>query len=244
MISDYANQRNYFIFDGVPSLDFKLFVNGNKTFSGASADLTFNTIPGKTGDILRFDNRYANTEISYTSWIAEDMRMNLRALRSFLLSRTSYRMLEDTYHPDEFRLAVFSGGLDVDVSFENTFAEFDIVFNCKPQRFLKSGELEKVVTSATDQIYNPTYFPSKPLIRIFGNGTLTIGNRQIEVSNNANNFVDIDCDIMDAYTGYTNRNADIQTSDNEIFTIEPGMAGIEKTSGISSVIIKPRWFEM
>ena len=244
MIADYADHRNYFIFDGVPSTDFNLFCNGNKTFSGASADLTFEAIPGRTGDSLRFDNRYSNIEISYSSWIAEDMRVNLRSLRSFLLSRNSYRMLEDTYHPDEFRLAVFTGGLDVDVSFENTFAEFDIVFNCKPQRFLKVGELEKIVSEASDTIINPTYFESKPLIRIFGNGTLTIDNRSITVSNNENNYVDIDCDIMDAYTGYVNRNADIVTSDNEIFTIPPGIVGITKTSGITSAAIKPRWFEM
>ena len=239
-----SDLRNYFIFDGVPSTDFNLFINGNKTFSGATADLTLEPIPGRSGDMVRFNNRYNNVEVSYSSWIAEDMRIHLRSLRSFLLSRNGYRMLEDTYHPDEFRLAVFSGGLDVDASFENTFASFDIVFSCKPQRFLKSGEEQLTFVDSETTIYNPTYFDSKPMIRVYGNGTLTVGSKTLTVSNNENTYLDLDCEIMDAYTGYTNRNADIATSDNDFFTIPPGRINIEKTSGISLVTIKPRWFEM
>lgn len=239
-----ALRRNYFIFDGVPSLDFNLFINGNKTFGGAAADLKMQSIPGRSGDLIRFNDRYSNIEISYSSWIAENMRENLRALRSFLLSRTSYRMLEDTYHPDEFRLAVFTGGLDADVSFENTFASFDLVFSCKPQRYLKSGETVVELTSNSMVINNPTFFDSRPLLRIYGNGTLTIGEKQLIVSNNSGNYLDLDCEIMDAYTGYTNRNADIITTNNDFFTIPSGKILITKTSGISKVAIKPRWFEM
>ena len=240
-MSELRDFRNFFIFDGISSTDFELFINGNKTFDAPSADISSVTVPGKSGDLLRFNDRYENVTVSYDSFIMDNMRMNLRNLRSFLLSRTSYCRLEDTYHPDEFRMACYSGGLSAAVDFENTLGQFTLNFNCKPQRYLKSGE-SVIVGTGTVTVNNPSYFPSKPLIRIYGNGTLTIGNAQITVSNNANTYVDIDCELMDAYTGSLNRNADIVTNVNGYITIGPGRGTVSKTSGISRFEVTPRWF--
>lgn len=240
-MSNYSDSRNYFIFDGVPSTDFDLYTNGKGTFDAPAADLEHKTVPGKSGDLLRFNNRYENAEINYESWIADNMRVNLRGLRSFLLSRTTYCRLEDTYHPDEYRMACYSGGLSADVSFWNTLGRFTLTFTAKPQRYLKTGEV-KIVGTGTVPIFNPSYFPSKPLIRIYGNGTLTIGNAQITVSNNANTYIDIDCELMDAHTGAVNRNADVVTNVSGYVTIGPGRGEISKTSGISSFEVTPRWY--
>lgn len=233
--------RNYFIFDGVPSTDFQLYTNGKGTYDAPAADIEHVTVPGKSGDLLRFNNRYENAEINYESWIADDLNVNLRALRSFLLSRTSYCRLEDTYHPDEYRMACYTGGLTANVSFWNTLGQFTLTFTAKPQRYLKSGEQKLTSTSSLD-LYNPSYFPSKPLIRIYGNGTLTVGNGTITVSNNASTYVDIDCELMDAHTGSVNRNADIVTNTSGYITLGPGHGTVTKTSGISSFEITPRWY--
>lgn len=240
-MNEQKYSRNYFIFDGVPSTDFELYTNGKGTYGAPAADLERITVPGKSGDLIRFKNRFENIEVTYNSWIADNMSVNMRDLRSFLLSRTSYCRLEDTYHPDEFRLACYSGGITPDVSFWNTLAQFDLAFNCKPQRYLKSGE-QKQVFSANATLFNPSYFASKPLIRIYGNGTLTVGTGTITVSNNSGTYVDIDCELMDAYTGAVNRNADVVTNTSGYITIGPGKSTISKTSDISSFEITPRWY--
>lgn len=242
-MNDLKSLRNYFVFDSVPSTDFDLYVSGRETFFGPEHNLQAVQIPGKSGDLLRFDNRYENVTVNYPGWIKDDMRINLRSLRSFLLSRTSYARLEDTYHPDEFRLAVYSGGLsEPEVGFGNELASFSISFSCKPQRFLKEGERVQKFTTPTALVVNPSYFPSKPKLRIYGNGTLTIGNKTIEVIHNANTYLDLDCEVMNAYTGSTNRNSDVTTSDNDYITLPPGNTIIAKSSGISSFEVTPRWF--
>lgn len=240
-MSELKDFRNYFIFDRIPSTDFELFINGNKTFDAPSADIEAIAVPGKSGDLLRFNNRYENVTVSYESWIMDDLDKNLRALRSFLLSRTSYCRLEDTYHPDEYRMACYSGGLTANVTHENSLGVFTLNFTCKPQRYLKSGEM-KIVGTDTVSVNNPSYFPSKPLIRIYGNGTLTVGNALITVKNNADDYVDIDCELMDAYTGARNRNSDIETNVTGYITMAPGKGTISKTSGISKFEITPRWY--
>lgn len=233
---------NYLTFDGVPSTTFKCYTNGNQTFLSSDADIESKQIPGKSGDLLRFNKRFNNVDVAYDCWIAEHMRENLRALRSFLLSRYSYVRLEDTYHPDEYRMAVYSGSVDPTVSFENTVAAFTLTFNCKPQRFLKSGEITSTSSNGRIDLFNPSYIESKPLIRIYGNGTLTVGNKEIVVSNNEGQYLDFDCELMDAYTGEVNRNSDIVTSDNDFVTLHSGSVSITSEGDITSFEVTPRWF--
>lgn len=241
-MTELRDLRNYFIFDGVPSTDFDVFCNGKDTFSAPSASIDRITVPGKSGDLLRFNNRYENIEVSYDSWIADDMRLNLRALRSYLLSKTTYCRLEDTYHPDEYRMAVYSGGLEATASFENQVANFTLKFNCKPQRYLKEGETPIILSGGSMSLTNPSYLPSTPNIRIRGNGTLVIGSFTITTKNNSGRYIDMDCELMDAHTGSTNRNSDVVTNTDGFITIPPGKTWVTKDSTITSVEIIPRWY--
>ena len=73
-------------------------------------------------------------------------------------------------------------------------------FDCKPQRFLVSGE-NPVVFTGNGTITNPTDFESSPLIRVTGNGTIAIGENgeyRFIVSNNIGTIW-IDSEIMEAY---------------------------------------------
>lgn len=132
--------RNYFTLNGVDSRDFGVYINGQGTYSAPEKDYTFYQIPGRSGDIIGSENRLMNIEITYHAFIYADFDNNMAAFRSFLLSLDGYQRLEDSYHPDEFRMACYTGPFDPAVTVVNDAGEFDIVFNCKPQRFLKSGE--------------------------------------------------------------------------------------------------------
>ena len=53
--------------------------------------------------------------------------------RNMLCSANGYCRLEDEYNPDEYRMAVYKSGLEVDPTLLKA-GEFDITFECKPQR--------------------------------------------------------------------------------------------------------------
>ena len=123
----------------------------------------------------------------------------------------------------------------------NRTAKFDVEFNCKPQRFLKSGDMLRKVASGTT-IINPTMYDALPLIRVYGSGTLTIGREKIVIASNSNDYVDIDSDIMDCYCGTTNCNSYVTMSAYDY----PKFAAADKTEisfdGIAKVMIKPRFW--
>lgn len=234
--------RNYFVFDGENSLDYGVYISGQHTFDSPARVYESQPIPGRNGTIITSADRLENVEVAYDAFIYHDFFTNARKLRNFLLSRTSYCRLMDTYHPDEYRLALYRGGLELDVVDRNNAGRFDLVFECKPQRFLLSGEDAHEFT-ADGAIYNPTMFPALPLIRVYGAGEVGIGLTTITITD-ADEYTDIDCDIMAAYKGSTNKNQYVQMSGLDFPSLPPGDTGIALGTGITKVEITPRWWEV
>lgn len=231
--------RNYFIFDGYDSRDFGVYISGQGTFNGAGRDYNLVSILGRNGDLILDNNRLENVELTYPAFIYNDFKNNVRDFRGMLLSRRGYRRLVDTYHPDEFRMAMYRAGLEVEATLLNNAGAFDVVFECKPQRFLVSGEAAVSFTSA-GTITNPTFFEAKPLIRAYGAGSFTIGNITVTITS-AEEYTDIDCEIMESYKGTLNRNLFVTTTDNEFPTLPAGETGIA-LDGVTKLEITPRWW--
>lgn len=235
--------RNYIIMDGVDSRTFGLYVNGVDTFGAPAREVSTLQIPGRNGDVIVKADRLQNYDLTYSSFIVRNFGANIAALRAFLLSKTSYFRLEDSYHPDEYRMAFYRGPFTPAVNQRLNAAKFDLVFNVKPQRFLKSGEEPvNLVIGDYIRLENNTRFTAKPMFRFYGNGTFNVGNvGVIEVTNNANRYVEFDCDTMLAYTGASNRNSDLINPQMYQPALKPGSTVIY-AAGFTSATITPRWW--
>ena len=100
--------------------------------------------------------------------------------RNALCSQRGYQRLTDTFHPDEFRQALFVDGFEVEPIDYATASEFTVTFNCKPQRFLSSGETKTSVPSG-GTVTNPTLLESSPMLEFKGYGSITLGGQSINV---------------------------------------------------------------
>ena len=93
------------------------------------------------------------------------------------------------------------------------------------------------------QIYNPTLFASKPLIRVTGAGTVGIGDETITITSGYD-YVDIDSEIQNCYCGNQNANAAVTFSNRKFPELQPGLNGVTFGTGIESVQITPRWYRI
>lgn len=232
----------YFVFDGVDCRDFSVHAFDSDTFGSSSREYEGITIPGRNGNILIDNKRYENRSHSYGCIIYENCEQNLENFRNFLVSRVGYCRLEDTIHPDEFYQACYMEEFSPTLSMDRKMAKAVVTFDRKPQRFLKAGEIMREFT-ATGTIYNPTRFPSHPLIRVTGSGSFEIGENIITVTNNST-YIDIDCEIMEAFTGNTLANSKVSFSKNDFPTLKAGSNAVKLNSGITKVQITPRWYTM
>lgn len=243
--------RNKFIFDGKSSVDLGCYTTGTDTFNSGSKTQNKTSVNGRNGDVIiesnRFENENYNVKIGIVGKNEEDLHRKVRELRSFLLSRKGYCRYEDDYHPDEYRMAQFAGPID----FESTLliaGEATLIFDCKPQHFLKSGE-ETITLTSSGTILNPTYFECYPSIRIYGYGKLEVGNGTITVKQKRTpetDYIDINGETWNAYVEQSNMNEYVSFSKNgtEHYFPEilPGENQINLDSHITKVEITPHWW--
>lgn len=173
-----------FEFDGVSSRNYGVYITGEAVYNAPERAVEMITIPNRNGAFAQDQGRFENIEVTYPAGIFADNESDfadgISNLRNLLCSKRGYCRLEDDYNPNEYRLAIYKSGLEVEPALLKA-GEFEITFECMPQRFLKSGGNEITVINA-DSILNPSRFASHPLFEVWGSGSFGIDGKQLTVN--------------------------------------------------------------
>lgn len=230
--------RNYIYFADKSLNDFDTFITNAGVYSAPARNYDSISIAGRSGNLIFDNDKFDNVEHRYPTAIIKDFNRNFAALKAFLLSKNGYCRLSDTFYPDEFYLATFKQFEDVKQAFLNgDKGTCVLVFERKPQRFLKSGEKSIAVTNNA-QIKNPTQFEALPIIHVEGSGTLSINDIEISVDT-SKPHLDIDCEMQEVLQ--TGGNLDLTLTDGVFPKLETGLNTITIT-GFTNVYIIPRWW--
>lgn len=230
---------NYFTFNNKMSSDFNVWISGSGTFNTPIREVESISVPGRNGDLHIDNGKFANVPIVYPAFITDNFSANFDAMKAFLLSQRGYKKLSDTYQPDYYRRASFTGPIEPQMITLNRAGEFNISFDCDPRRFLKSGN-RSVEIENNGTLKNSTLYTALPIIRAYGEGTLTVGDISVVITDDTA-YVDLDCENQEAFEGSTNRNGDITLTDGQFPVLKPGTTTISYT-GITSVEIIPHWW--
>lgn len=172
-------------FDNTSSRNYGVYITGEAVYNAPERDVEMISIPGRSGTFALDKGRFQNIEVTYPAGIfantEADFAQAVSDFRNLLCSRKGYVRLTDDYNPEEYRMAVYKDGLEVSPT-QLKAGEFNITFNCKPQRYLLDGE-EAIDVSSGEVILNPTLFESSPMLEVKGYGTININNYQIDIEN-------------------------------------------------------------
>ena len=178
---------HYIEFGGIKSSDYGIYISGEGVFNAPERDVEVIEIPGRDGAYVLDHGNYKNIQVTYPAFNQEgsmnDFISAIDDFRNAMASLTGYQRLSDSFHPDEYRMAALVDGIEVKpLLYNETTSKFSLVFNCKPQRYLISGESETTVTSG-GSINNPTQFKSHPLLMVKGYGDINIGGNSFNIQN-------------------------------------------------------------
>lgn len=224
-------------FNGKDFADFGVHVDESKAFGSPEKDYELVEIMGRNGNLSIYNDRFKDITLPFPCFIRTGFIEKYRSLLAYLNSQTGYQRLETDKEPNHFRKALFQGIVDPQTTAFNHGGFFTVNLLAHPQRFLKSGE----IPVSASELWNPTYFDSHPLIRCYGNGSLTINSQTITVASNPYDYVDIDCDIMDAFCGANNANSYVSFNTDSV-VLRSGTNGI--SHDMTKVEITPRWYEI
>ena len=174
-----------FTFGDISSKAYGVYITQEAAYDAPERDTEVVEIAGRNGAYILDKGRFKNIVVSYKCGIALDSEQTfesaIRAFRNALSAKAGkYVRLEDEYNPNEFRQAAFLGGIDVNMA-DRRAGEFTVSFDCKPQRFLKSGETAVSVASG-GTITNPTLFEASPLLQVWGYGGLAINGEPLAIN--------------------------------------------------------------
>ena len=173
-----------FTFAGTASSTYDLFIVEAAPYNAPPRSVEMIEIPGRNGAYALDKGCFENIEVTYHVCVSKDTKANFQTeisnVRNWLCSKVGYQRLTDDYNPNEYRMAIYKSGLESDELFWNG-AEFDITFECKPQRWLTSGETAVSVSSG-NTITNPTLFDSRPQLQVWGYGDISFNNSNIGIN--------------------------------------------------------------
>lgn len=199
-------------------------------------------IAGTSRELVEMEDAWETYDQTYRLFVGDGSidsiqeRLNDVAKK---LYKTGWQILLDDYEPDYFRLAYYQGPFDVE-SRKTRIGVFEIIFKCRPERFLISGNTPTPVSSG-DIITNPTSFKAKPLIHIegSGSGSLIIEGQEM-VFTGITDYINVDSDKMDVYRLPSENKNNLMSG--EFPVLYEGENNITYTGGINSVTIIPRFW--
>jgi len=264
-------------FNGISTVDATYWlINGKKVgiviqsppvYEFPSKDVESIHVEGKSGDVIIDKNSYKNVKRTYsvaaifgtdTSFVAVASK-----LTNWLLSAKGYVKLEDTYEPLYYRLAQFSNPGELR-NFYDRVTAIPLSFDCKPQRFLKSGDTQVPFDMIGDykQIINPTLNESLPeitldlhssgelevIIEFFSGPDYLSPTNYHSVTIMTSKNLTIDCEYQECYDelGYVNNKVFLE---NGFPKFHPGLnwvkyAVIGAEGTMDRILIKPKWWTL
>lgn len=232
------NLENQISFGGKLLSDFGVYPTNAGIYDPPERDVQQIEIAGRDGTLEIDNERYKNVTVTYPAIIYKDFRRSLTSMTSYLLMQKGYQRIEDSFYPEYYRMGSFYMPFAPEVPKEGNIGKFELQFTCKPYRWLKSGE-EPVEIYPEGMLLSPTYLTCKPIIRLYGAGSVTINGKTISVSNlNGNGYADVDCERMQVYSGTNNLNK-YATGEFPVLT-----AGENEITCTARIEITPRWREL
>ena len=174
-------------FGNVLSSDYGVYISGEGVFNAPKRDAKLITIPGRNGDFAQDNGRFENITITYPCFYkgssVSNIATTLANYKNALCSQLGYQTLADTITPSYYREAVLVDGINFEIVKDSTLATFDLVFNCKPQRWHTSYQTLTAISNNTT-LANPSKFAGQPLLKVVGYGDINLGAQSLRVENN------------------------------------------------------------
>ena len=237
-----------FTYNGRSSADFGLHIQSKNVFSAPEYDAEFISVPGRSGDIINPNRRFANIKVNYTVFLARKntaaLASVLRDIKGWLYAEPDrYHELTDSYDSEYFRYGVISGSLDIEEQL-NKVGSFTVTFNCKPYKYSYAGQQTVAADDSTLTVTNPIAFESRPYIKLYGSGAVTLnissgGSTGSWTISDIDEYIEIDSELMNCFKDIVLKN-DSVTGDG-FPTLKSGNSTLSCVGTVTRIEVIPRW---
>ena len=237
-----------FTFKGKNSNDMFLTIENRLTFDSSERDIEFIAIPGRDGELI-IDNKRYN---AVTRSIPCILRLpKNKSVEHVISDISNWLNIDHQYH--DFRWSgdpefIYKAMFFQTFNMQRVIREFGrVVLNFKmhPIKYLKTG-LEEFIISNNTTLHNPLSLPSKPIIKIVGQGSikLKINDQEVDLRWLEEGGVIIDSENQTITTIDGNKSLSRHLYSYPFPVLEVGPNMITYEGDIENVSIIPRFGEL
>ena len=129
------------IYGGINSRDYKVFITNAGLYKSPEKRYKRHTVPGRNGDLLEDTGTFENVEVEYPFCVYENCDRNLREFIAALRRKKGYQRIDDTFHPEYYRMGAFLDEFEPKrVTEDADKCNGVLKFECLPQKFLTEGD--------------------------------------------------------------------------------------------------------
>lgn len=158
---------NYITWNGIRSDSLGLTVEHYPNLNRPARKYTVADVPGRNGSAYILQNAWTEVVQSYDI-SAKSPVASFKGVAEWLSSANGYAVLQDSYDPTIYRMAVCVNPFEVENSL-NRAGRALIQFNCRPERYIVSPD-QAVTPPGTLLVTNSTIHEAHPLLKIEGQG--------------------------------------------------------------------------
>jgi len=205
-----------------------------------STNIEYETIKIDGGENLTKVIGFSDIEIQFNfvyKATEEEYLMKKSRIDNWLLSSRSKELF---YSLDEYKIYKVK---QVKISETKTTSlivrRFTTTFTCRGLKYMTSGLETNEISSSGIVLNNFGSYESKPLIKIYGSGNITVnaGNKSFTI-NNVSSYVSVDSEIKECYKDNVNFGKNM-TGDWPVFSI--GKNTISWSGNVTKLEVTPRW---
>ncbi|CYU97996.1 phage tail domain-containing protein [Streptococcus suis] len=188
------------------------------------------SIPGRDGSLTR-ELGYKNIPIECEYNMLEEVNIKslVRTVKGFFVGKKTLRFSDDDVYY-KIKKIQFS-------DIENEVAEyglFRVTFECDPFQYALNSSVSLVNGQS---FQNMGTYRSKPYLKVFGSGTLTVNGKSI-ILRDVGDYIELDSDLQNAYRGNVDMNRNMV---GEFPEFVPGTNRVSWSGNITKIICEGRW---
>ena len=234
-----------FIVNGIGSDELKSHIQHRPQIVAPRRKVSFREVSGRSGAVPFDENAYENTTVSLTlvTYGSSEEEANYNRGKVFdAFNSGGYVPFIPYFDPDKIYMVHLESMVFVGSRVYGHNQPYEVTLTVKPYKYERLQEPMAFTSSAT--LLNPYYYPSKPLITLYGTGdsTLSVNGDQFVFKNIQGSLV-IDSETENCYRmnggQIINENKKMYTLDFP--ELKPETNIISWTGNITKIEIEPRW---
>jgi phage-related protein len=221
---------DWFEFNGQSSEEYDTIIKNLTVISRPERVVQRVSVAGRDGDLTISDDAYSTIPVLISCLWEKDMPVDL--INQWLSGKGDLVL---SYKPDRRYKAEITGVIGIQSL--GAYLQADVTMTVQPFDYEAVPEVLELTASQT--IYHPGTRWSLPIITVYGEGTLTIGDYTLVITaTGGEDHVVINSEIGECYYGNDNR-GDKVTGDFPV--LDPGEITVTIGAGITAVEIQGNW---